>query len=358
MKTKLLFWSVVAAVSLHAQTITLNILEWEGYISPFEKEFTDFAKSQGTDVRLNILKPYITNPDQIFNAVRREEADVVTPTHNYFKMGRSKLMKVLLPIQTDKLKNYSHITEGLRNASYGSMESEKYSVPLLGGSYGLAYDTSKTTAPESWNVLWNPENKGKFSLTNDQFEANLYITMLALGYPAESCYDIDKTDFDADKVQTKLNELVQNSGKFWGGMPYADDMKNLTYVTDYWFGVADANAKGQKWAFANPKEGQTVWLDTMSLARHLKFEEDKLHAAHLLMDFMISPEIQKKLHEMYGSVIVNTKTADIMTPEQIKSSYIKDDGFFKEAYFWKPLTDRTRNTYKLMWKKAVKAAGK
>lgn len=354
-----LIGSVMAAVALQAAPIELKVLEWEGYISPFAEDFTAYAKGKGKDITLKIVEPYITNPDQIFNAARRGEADVVTPTHNYFKMSKGKLMKTLIAIDTSRLSNYPNITESLRNATYDENKGKKYSVPLLGGSYGLAYNVDKIKeTPASWEVLWDSANKGKFSLTNDQFEANLYITMLALGYPAESCYDIDKAEFDAAKVQDKLNALVANSGPFWGGMPYADDMKELNYVTDYWFGVADANSKGQNWKFATPKEGQTVWLDTMSISKDIESETEKLEAAYMLVDFMISPEVQKKLHEMYGSVIVNAKTADIMSDEQKTASFVGDPGFFKEEYFWKPLTDRTRNTYKQMWKKALETTGK
>ncbi len=350
---------VMGIATSDVSAVSLNVLEWEGYISPFAADFEKYAKEKGVDAKLNILKPYITNADQIFDAVRQKSADVVTPTHNYYKMSNGKLIKVLMPIDTKQLSNYANITGSLKNASYDKEGEGKYSVPLLGGSYGLGYNTEKVKdAPASWAVLWDEANKGKFSITNDQFEANVYMAMLMSGYPAESFYDIDKIQFDEAKVQEKLNALVANSASFWGGVPDAKDMASLNYVTDYWFGVALANQAGQKWKLANPKEGQTVWLDTMALSGHVKDDADKQKAAYLLLDFMISPAVQKKMYEMYGSVMVNTETAKMLSPEAAKSSHIGDEAFFKEEWFWKPLTDRTRNTYKKMWRTALEKAGK
>ncbi|ODN41753.1 ABC transporter substrate-binding protein [Piscirickettsia litoralis] len=330
----------------------LKVLEWEGYISPFIEGFEKYAKSKNLDVKVSIVKPFITNPEQIYNAMRTGKADVVTPTHNYYKMSKNKLMFVLQPIDTSKLSHYKDLASSLQTASYDQYKGQKYSVPLLGGSYGLAYNEDKVKqAPASWEVLWDSQYKDQYSITNDQFEANLYTVLITMGYPAQSVYDIDKIKGfkkDKKKIQEKLNQLVFNAKFFWGGVLPADKMPELTFGTTYWFGVAEANSKGQHWKLASPKEGQTVWLDTMALSKQLAKDPKKLAAAYLLLDYMISPEVQEKVHAMYGSVIVNGKT---------KNSVIGDQSFFKEEYFWKPLTSRTRNTYKIMWEKAMRVRG-
>lgn len=341
---------VVSIFTVQANAVTLKILEWEGYISPFKDEFTKYAKSQGMDVNLVVMKPYITGPELIFKELRAKRADVVTPTNNYFKMSNNKLLQVLQPIDIKKIKNYSKVLASLRTASYDQDKGAKYSVPLLGGSYGLAYNADKTSAPDSWDALWDSKYKGKYAVTDDQFEANVYITMLALGYSPETIYDISKGKFDQDKVQNKLNQLVANAGSFWGGLADANKMKELDLVTTYWFGVADANKSGQNWKLSAPKEGQTVWLDTMAIGSHVN--GDTLKAAYLLIDFMISEQTQKRIIEMYGSIIVNSETATLLDAKTIKDGRVGDESFFVDAYFWKPLSSRTRNLYKQMWKKA------
>jgi len=355
-KIKFLFLIFFTINSSFLYAVELKVHEWEGYISPFAQDFKKYAKSKGMDVDLIFIKPDITSPDQLFKMVRLGKTDVVTPTHNYYKMDRNKLIHTLQPIDFTKLKNYANLISSAIAVPFDSHEGKKYSVPLLGGSYGLAYNTQKVKEPKSWNVLWDPKNKGKISITKEQFEANLYITILSEGYDPEDCYEIHKGNVDLQKIKSKLNRLVENTGPFWAGIPSVEDMKELSYVTDYWFGVALANKNGQKWKVANPKEGQTVWLDTMAISRSLS--GDKLKAAYLLLDFMISPEVQKRIHEMYGSVIVNLKAANIMSKKQIESSYLNNQSFFKEEFFWKPLPVRTRNNYKIMWEEALENVGK
>ena len=341
---------IMVSFGARANAVIINVLEWEGYISPFEAQFVAYAKSKGMDVKLNIIEPFITGPDDTFKAMRAKKADVTTPTNNYFKMNQGKLMQVLQPIDFSKLSNYHKVLGSLRSATYDEDGKGKYSVPLLGGSYGLAYNADKVSAPDSWNALWDPKFKGKYAITDGQFEANVYITMLALGYPPETIYDISQGNFNAGEVQTKLSQLVANAGSFWGGMADANAMKNLDLVTTYWFGVAEANKSGQNWKFANPKEGQTVWLDTMSIGAHVNGET--LEASYLLLDFMISEVVQKQIIEMYGSIIVNGETKSLLDAETIKAGRVGDESFFVDAYFWKPLSSRTRNMYKQMWGKA------
>ena len=354
---KLLIYLFPIFLCSNLYSVELKILEWEGYISPYANDFQKYAKSKGIDVSIKIIKPYISNPDQIYKAIRAGEVDIVTPTHNYYKMDNNRLLNLLSPIDLDRLKNYPNITNSLKNRSFDLYKGERYSVPLLGGSYALAYNSEKVKEPDSWNVLWDIKNKGKISITDEQFEANLCSTILALGYKTDSCFDIDMGNLDLKEVRQKLNKLVLNTKVFWKGIPDTKKMRELHYITDYWFGVSLANKEGQKWKIANPKEGQTVWLDTIAISNKIK-DKKKLDATYLLLDFMISPKIQKKIYKMYGSVIVNTKTAQFMSEDEVKKSYVGNESFFNEDYLWKPLSSRTRNAFKILWQDALKESGK
>lgn len=345
----IIFLSTVLFMA-RVEAVILNVLEWEGYTSTFADNFTKYAKSKGKDVTINIVQPFISGPELIFKELRAKNADVTTPTHNYYKMNNGKLFQVLQPIDYSRLDNYPKVLASLRAAKYDQNKNGKYSVPLLGGSYGLAYNVDKTSSPKTWNALWDPKYKGKYAVTDDQFEANIYITLLVLGYPPATFYDIKKANIDQDKVQKKLNQLVANAHSFWGGLADAEKMKKLELVTTYWFGVAEANQKGQQWKLSAPKEGQTVWLDTLAIGKHVKGK--KLDAAYLLLDFMISEATQKRIIETWGSFIVNVETKALLDAKTIADGRVGDESFFVEDFFWKPLNSRTRNLYKKMWKKA------
>lgn len=352
---RLVLICLLALLPTTAHAVTLNVLEWEDYISPFADDFQAWAREEkGIDVTLVFIRPYATNPEQFYRAVRSEQADVVTPTHNYYKMHNAKLARALLPLDVNRLRHYNDVLEMLRTADFDELDGRKYSIPLLGGSYGLAYNNSLADQPSSWKVLWDPANKGTYSITSEQFEANVYLCMLMAGYSPQDYYDIDTTNFQRAKVQGYLNTLVVNAHSFWAGMAQPEVMKSLKYTTTYWFGVSVANRQGQDWRLASPSEGQTLWLDTMALSHHLKDDPEKREAAYLLLDFMISPEIQKRIHEHFGSVIVNTKAAAEVSPGHVADWWGGGDLVFQEEWFWRPLTARTRNMYKLMWQEAMK----
>jgi hypothetical protein len=119
-------------------------------------------------------------------------------------------------------------------------------------------------------------------------------------------YNIDLfTEAQRTLTEEILTKMVVNSASFWGGMPYPKDMAKLNYVTDYWFGVAAANKDGQHWRIASPKEKVTVWLDSLAVAADLAEDEQKVEAAYLLLDFMLSAETQAGIYQKFGSVIVS-----------------------------------------------------
>lgn len=345
----------IAASTLFLSTtvdaVQLNILEWEGYVSNSEADFIRYAKSKGLDVKLNIIKPFIGDPDDIFKAMRANKADVTTPSNSYYKMNENKILKTLQPIDFSKLSNYSKILPSLRSADYDEMKGKKYSVPLLGGSYGLASNNDKVTG---WADMWAPENKNKFSISTNCFECNIYNTMMVLGYGPDVFYGEKGTSFDQVKVQNKLNELVGNTRTFWGALGDVNQLSSLNLVASYGFSIAEAKAKGMPWKMVTPVEGQTLWLDTLAIGKHVKGE--KLEAAYVLIDFMISEANQKKMLEIFGTVIVNGETAKLLDAQYAKDHYVGDESYFKDDYLWRPLSSRVRGNYKAMWDKAVAAS--
>lgn len=344
--------------------VELRVLEWEGYISIVETHFEDYAKARGMDVDLVFLKTpdgsnyYISTADDIFETLRRNSADITTPTHNYYQQERGKLLSILHPIDASRLSNFADISPALQPSYYmRDRNGALYGVPLLGGSYALAYNAAKTAMPESWTVLLDPAAKGTFAVTGDQVEANVYQMAILAGVDPADVYDFDTfTPEQRQRTRDNLNALVANAATFWGGMPTPDMMGDLTYVTDYWFGVAAANQSGQNWQIAQPEEGVTVWLDTIAIARQVGADEEKLEAAYMLLDYMIGVEAQTAIAATFGSVIVN-EVAKAALPDHLRDAQPKGY-FFVDDRFWRPLTPRTRNAFLNMWDDAMAAAGR
>lgn len=349
-----LFCGMALLWSSFAEAVTLKVFEWEGYISPFAEEFKTYAKANNKDVTLEFVKNsdgsprYIGSSGDIFEVTRAKEADVVTPTHNYYLAENGKLIQVLAPLDYSKISNLADVFPEIRDANYARDGEKMFGVPLLGGSYALAYNTKTvTTAPDSWEVLFDPKNQGRISVTEDQFEANIYQIAMMTGTQPKDVYDESKVD--SGKIAERLKQLHANVKLYWKGNPSPDTMKDLDYITDYWFGVAAANKQGQAWKIVKPKEGETLWFDSLAIGSHVASDPEKMEAAYLLVNFMLSPEIQKKIAELYGSVIFNQKTMALWSPEQAKNYTIANATFFHPDYLWQPLSARTKNRYQQLW---------
>ncbi|HRQ80202.1 MAG TPA: extracellular solute-binding protein [Azospirillaceae bacterium] len=351
---------VSGAKPSHAEKIELCVFEWEGYISPFADDFAAYAKSKGVEAKLTFMtgvdgKPsYITSADDIFQVVRGEKCDIVTPTHNYYKDSNARLMQILAPINVAEVANFSAVVDNLRTANYAEAEGKRYAVPLLGGGYSLAYNADRVKeAPTSWQALTDPRFKNRTSITGAQYEANVYVAALLSGAKPTDVYAWDSINPEA--VGGWLRRMAGNARVFWDANPDIDLMANdLDLITDYGFGVAFANAKGQNWKFASPAEPTTVWLDNISLTPSAVATPAKSKAAHLLLDFMLSPEIQARLAQMYGVVVPNPKALDHIPAEQRDKVRVGSNDFYKAELLWRPLDKRTRNGFKGLWDEAAK----
>lgn len=358
-----LFLTIGTAAPAAADPVELRVFEWEGYISPYAAKFTEHAKKLGKDIKLIFRTNadgspfYISDADQIFQAVRSRVSDIVTPTHNYYKGDEEKLLKALAPLDVKQLKNWGDLPTAVTQADYARLDGKAFAAPLLGGSYALAYNADRVKEPPaSWSVLFDPRNTGRTSVTSAQFEANVFVAAVMTGHSYADLYNADK--LDRAKIQAKLTEMARDVKVFWETNPDVALMeKDLDYITDYWFGVGMANAKGQTWRIATPKEGETVWLDNISIAAHVANDPAKYEAAHLLIDFMLSPEIQADIARSFGVVIMNAHAAAHLSPEESKRSRVGDASFFAADRMWQPMPSRTRNLYRQMWKEALTAAG-
>ena len=221
---------------------------------------------------------------------------------------------------------------------------------MIGGSYGLAYNASYVSAPSSWDVLSAPENKGKVSMTDKLVEANGYIAAIMSGTDPEDVYDQENVNFD--KALDILQDMRDNTTKYWGGMAMPDDMKNWHYITTYGFGVSAANSEGQDWKMAIPKEGQTLWLDTIAISSSIREDEEKLEAAYFLINYMLRGEVQAEMTRMFGSVPVVTNAKDHWSVEEQQRFHIQSDEFYIEGNLWQALDKRTSNFYELLWNQA------
>ncbi len=341
--------------------ITLNLLTWEGY-SPKDQveKFKVLVKEKhNQNVIFNIT--YVSSADEFFKKIRNNSVDLIAPSHNIIKDDRYNLIsnKLLLPINLDNIPNYSKLIPSLQKAEYTTVGGNIYSVPLVHGPYGLAYNTELLTpAPESWLALWDSKHTRKYTISSDYAEANIYITALSLGFTADQLTDLKM--LTKPQVKNALIMLIKNSNNLWEGVDTAEVFEKNSLGAAWGFSFPDLAKRGQTWKMAEPKEGTTGWVDGHAIGHSLADKPVHKKIAEEWINFTLSDDFQlQAIVRGIGSAPVNVSIKDKLTAEEVATFHLDDPNYFKNnRILWPTLSKRQRNFFNKLWADALKASGK
>ena len=335
---------------------TLKILCWEGYApEAYIQEFKQLVR-QKYDINLNVIVNNISDPQEFFDQIRSKEADIISPSHHVPKSLKWRLVqnKLILPISLNNIPNFEQIIDELKQLPYFIHDGYHYGIPVVYGPYGLGYNKEEVKPPTSWQQLWLPKYKNKYAISSDYYEANIYITALALGYNKEQIFDYDLLRKNPN-FHIKLKELAQNAKRYWVGVDRADEFEDLSLGTAWGFSFPELNERGHSWQMATPKEGTTGWVDVWSIGYSLKDKPLLKRIAEEWINFSISPKMQINYLRNIGQFPVNLSIASQLTEDEIKTYHLDEPSYFKDnLILWEVLDQRQQNGFRRMWENAKK----
>jgi len=347
-------FSFIAAGKCFA-AIELNILCWQGYapqlyVSGFEQYI---EKKHGKKVK--VIVKNVSDPQEFFNGLRSKAVDIISPAHNIPKSERWPMIQkhLVLPLNLKNIPNYKNVNPYLQHASYVSKAEQLFGVPIVYGTYGLAYNSNKLTkAPTSWSVLWQPEYVGKFSISADYYEANIYSTALSLGYTGEQLYDYDLLSKDPVFID-RLSRLANSTASLWHGVDKSADLLGLSLATAWGFSFQELRKKGEVWRFSSPTEGVTGWVDHWLIGYSLKDDAFKKMLAEEWINFTLSEEMQTYYVRALGQYPVSTAINKHLTTDEIAKFHLDNSDYIKDNLnLWKVLSIRQQNGFRLLWQRA------
>ena len=358
MQKWIIIFIALFSVSLSAlgEEATLRLLVWEGYapekyIAEFEEEV--FVK-YGKKVKFKVT--YVDGSDDFYDPIRNKDVDLVTPSHQLFKDQRYKYIsnKLLLPLDVKKISNYKNLIPSLQKADFLSEDGEVYGIPVAQGPYGLAYNTGKIKIPpRSWNIFWDPANKGRYVLAAQEYIYNAGITALALGYPRKSICSYDA--LNNDEFRKKLRELTVNADSFWLGQDKAEDLVGKNIATAWGDSINGLQGRGETWKIAEPKEGTMFWIDSYAKTWSLK---DKPFLKKIALEWIsktISKEFQLENITRKLSIFPTvTNISKQFTAQEKERINMENPDLVKERRIPMPtLSRRDRNGIKFLWQEAM-----
>ncbi len=267
------------------ETKTLYVYNWSEYTP--EDILKQFTEETGIEVRLST---YDSN-EVLYTKLKILNAggyDLVFPSTYYVqKMIHENMLHEL---DKEKLPNLKHLNPKLMGKEYDS--KNRYSLPYLWGNTAISYrEQSGLKAPTSLKDLWKPEYKGQVLLLDDMREV-FAVSLRSLGYSANT----------TDKVKIReayehLKELMPNVRIFNSESPRQAFLTGEVGVGMNYNGDAfraEETDRGMKYIY--PSEGATLWVDSMVIPKNAR----SVAEAHLLMNFLMRPEIAQQISVRVG----------------------------------------------------------
>lgn len=301
-----LLW-LCSSLVVAAEKPTLVLYNWSEYLP--KKVLRQFTKETGIPVRYST---YDSN-EAMYAKVKTVKGvgyDLMVPSTYY--VDRMRREGLLQKIDKSKLSHFGHLNPRLLNQPYDP--NNDYSIPYLWGTTGIGYNAEQIPAGRlsSWADLWAPEYKNKLLLLNDMREV-FSMGLRTLGYP------INTTDENQIRAAyEKLTELMPNIRVFDSESPKAKFLGGEVNAGMLWNGeVFQASLENPKIQYAYPKEGATLWVDSLVISAGAQ----NVDAAHQFIDFVLRPEIAKQINEEVGYSSPNLAAIQLL-PEKMRNNRV------------------------------------
>ena len=310
--------SASAAVDRSRLAKQLNFYNWSDYVDPAVLE--DFTAEFGVTVNIDI---YDTNEDMLAKIRPGNSGyDVVAPSDYAVDI----MVKEGLAAKLDKanIPNLRHINPDYMSLYYDPQND--YSVPYFVGVTGIAYNKQVfLTPPDSWAVLFDPAqlepHKGKVSMLDDERES----IGAALVYQGKSINETDEAALaEAERLLQAQKPLLAayNSGDF--NRKLASEEIVLAHAFNGSAGQAFTGLEdfpgNQQIGFVVPKEGGTIWQDTLMVVG----DSPNKYTAEVFINYLLDPAVGAKNTDyvLYGTP--NLEAFKLLAPE---TKAVYDAGF-------------------------------
>lgn len=287
MKRALLACGLLLSSSFALAQDVLHVWNWNDYIDP--KIVAKFEADTGIKVEYRTY----SSVEQLNKLLAESnDADVIVPSQDMLPTLINE--KKLQPLKSQLLPNSKHLDSKLFSRLGAYDKGNKFAVPYLWGTAGLAVNTKLAEAalgkplPNSWGVLFDPEISGKL--------AQCGIGMIDApeeAYAAAVAYQQGRSLAETSPRQLEqannLLKTLRPKLRYIDSERYISDLESGKLCVAFaWVGdAARAEQAGQPVKFLIPDEGSTLFIDSLAIPA----KADRADLAHRFIDYMMRPEV-------------------------------------------------------------------
>lgn len=305
-RTLLTGWLLLCGgIAIAAESQTLVVYNWAEYLP--KKVIEQFTRETGIKVQYSTYESNEAMYAKV-KTVKGEGYDILAPSTYY--VDRMRREGLLQKLDKSRLNNLNNLNPRLLNQPYDP--NNDYSIPYLWGTTGIAYNADKIQPGQlaSWADLWDPAYKNKLLLLNDMREV-FSMSLKVLGYA------INTTDeHQIRAAYEKLAELMPNVRVFDAESPKTKFLAQEVTAGMLWNGEAYmAGRENAKIKYVYPKEGAIQWMDNLVIS----VGAENVDGAHQFIDFVLRPEIAKKISEEVGYSSPNLAAIKLL-PDKVRNN--------------------------------------
>jgi putative spermidine/putrescine transport system substrate-binding protein len=345
--------STAAAATIGPGEGALNLIIWAGYaedgtnaaeydwVHPFEQQ---------TGCKVNAKKA--DSSDQMVTLMRQGGGTVYDGVS---ASGDATLRLIgngdVAAVDTSLFPDFADVAPFLQNAPHYVVGGKHYGVPHGWGGNSLMYRTDVlTTAPTSWDVVFDPIKASNYKGKITDYDSPIYIADAALYLKAHQAdlgitdpYELTQPQFDAAVNLLKLQR--QFVGDYWSDFNKEIDnfTSKATVVGTTWpYQVNTLLGANVPVAQVVPSEGMTGWADTWMMSSHAQHPNCMLE----WMGWMLTPTPQAEVAESFGEAPANPKACDLLNkgvgPYKLAdfctAYHVTDQSYYSTIAFWKTPT--------------------
>jgi spermidine/putrescine transport system substrate-binding protein len=285
-----------AAADLGPIEKELHVYNWSDYIA--DNTVPNFEKEFGVKVTYDT---YESNEEMVAKLQAGATGyDIVVPSG--YIVPVMVATDLITPINKKYITNFNNVSPIFQNLP--TDPGNKYTVPWQWGTSGIAYRSDKVKAPvDSWAVFQDKQYAKKMTMMDDGREV-IGAELRYRGHSLNSTNPAELAKAKADAIAAKKNLKAYISAPVKAQLISGD-----VWISQLWNGdTTQAKAEQPKLAYAIPKEGCTIWGDSMCIPK----SAPNKRAAHEWMNYILRPDVGAALSEATGYGTPNAAAAKVM----------------------------------------------
>jgi spermidine/putrescine transport system substrate-binding protein len=294
---------LVAPLGAVAADEELNLFAWSEYVP--QSVLDGFTKETGIQVN---YESYASNEEMLAKLMSGASSyDLIQPSE--YAVEALAQAGRLEALDRANIPNFSNLSPQYLNQPFDA--GNKFSVPYMVGTVGIAVNTGKVKEPITGYVdFFSDKYKGRLVVLDDGRE----IVSWALAAKGRSINDI--TPATLAEVRPLIASWLKNVKLFDSASPKTALLNGEVDMGIVWSGEgAILVQEDPKFAYVLPKEGAHMFIDSLCIPKGAKNKA----AAEAFINYILKPEVSKVISDEFPYTNPNLEARKLLTEAQLKN---------------------------------------